>query len=79
MAAMGYRYKIIFPFSSDNNEEVVRCNSLMGYKPLIFEYLKRHNDDIVKIVRGKKIYCKYAFHNGVMYRIGANNESVIRG
>lgn len=80
MDIKGYRYKIIFPFGSGNDEsEVVMCNSLKPFKSVIFEYLKKYNNDIVKVVRGRKTYCEYAYDNGVMYRIGANNENVIRG
>ena len=60
-------YKIVFPFDT---EEVVKCKSLKGYKPLITEYLKRHNSDIVRVYRGKKLYCSYALVDGSVVRIG---------
>lgn len=61
-------YKIVFPFVDD--EEIVRCKSLKGYKDLIREYLKRHKSDIVRVYRGKKLYCSFAWVDGDMVRIG---------
>lgn len=61
-------YSIVFPFV--DGSETVKCKSIKGYKPLIMEYLKRHNGDIVRVYRGKKLYCSYAMVDGVMVRMG---------
>lgn len=66
-------YKIVFPFDL---EEVIRCKSLKGFKPIMFTYLKNHKGDVITVYRGKKIYCKYAYdgNNDVMYRLGGEKS-----